>query len=44
MDEALVEDAEHDVDHEHRGDQQQALALERLLEDLGGALEAGARP
>ena len=39
MDEALVEDAEHDVDDEDRHDEQQAQAAHRLLERLRGALE-----
>ena len=37
VDEALVEDAEHDVDGQHGRQQQQALVGERVLEDLGGA-------
>jgi signal transduction histidine kinase len=39
MDEALVEDAEHDVDGEDRRPEQQALVGERLLEDLRRAAE-----
>ncbi len=41
MDEAFVEDAEDDVDHQHGGEQQHALVGDRLLEDLRAALEAG---
>ena len=40
MDEALVEDAEHDVDHQDRQHQQDAHALQRALERLRRALEA----
>ena len=39
MDVALVEHAEHDVDGDQRGDQQEHLARKRVLEGLGGALE-----
>ena len=42
MDEALIENAEHDVDDDDRRREQQALALQRLLEDLGVALVAAA--
>ena len=41
VDEALVEDAEHDVDHDDRHQQHEAQALHRRLEGLRGALEAG---
>ena len=41
VDEALVENAEHDIGGEDRGQHQDALPLERLLEHLRGALEAG---
>ena len=41
MNEAFVENAQHDVDDEDGRDQQHALAAQRFLEDLGGALEAG---
>ena len=41
VDEALVEHAEDDVDHQHGGEEQHALVGDRLLEDLGAALEAG---
>jgi hypothetical protein len=39
MDEILVENAEHDVDHEHGHDQQEEKALERRGERLGRADE-----
>ncbi len=39
MDEALVEDAENDVDHDQRGRDQGRLARQRRLERLGIALE-----
>ena len=41
MDEALVEDAEHEIDHEDREQQQHAHALHGILERLRGALERG---
>src|SRR6185437_3911227 len=41
VDEALIENAEHHVDHQDCRDQQHALTFERLLKDLRGALEAG---
>jgi hypothetical protein len=41
VDEALVEDAEHDVDHQDRDQQQDAQALERGLEGLRASLQAG---
>jgi hypothetical protein len=34
VDEALIEDAEDDVDHQHRREEQQPLVGERLLEEL----------
>jgi hypothetical protein len=40
VDEALVEHAEDDVDHQDRGDDQQALALQRTLEELRRTREA----
>src|SRR5213593_5277762 len=40
MDEALVEDPQHEVDHEDRDDEEEPLALERGLERLRRALEA----
>src|SRR5262249_36673353 len=40
MDEALVENAEHNVDDDDRSQQQRALAPERLLKDLGCARKA----
>ena len=39
MDEALVQHAQHDVDGDEGGDQQEHLARQRILEGLGGALE-----
>src|SRR5581483_9260163 len=42
VDVALVEDAEHDVDGDERGEDEQRLVGERGLEGLGGALEARA--
>ena len=39
MDEALVQDAEHEVDHEDREHEQDAHAAQRRLERLRGALE-----
>ena len=41
--EAFVEDAQHDVDHHDGHQQDDAEALERVLEHLGGALEAASR-
>ena len=41
VDEALVEDAEHDVDRDDRAASSRALVGERVLEDLGGAGEGG---
>ncbi len=41
MDEALVQDAEDQVDHDQGGGDQQRHRAERLLERLGVALEAG---
>ena len=41
VDEALVEDAEHDVDRDHRRGEEQPLVGERVLEHLGGAGEGG---
>ena len=40
MDVALVEDAEHEVDGEQRGQDEHGLAAERRLEGLRRALEA----
>ncbi len=42
MDEAFVEDAQHDVDDQHGHEQQQPQAVQGFLEGLGLALEAGA--
>ena len=42
MDVALVENAEHDIDRDQRGQDEQRLVGERRLEGLGGALEARA--
>src|SRR5215813_2112349 len=42
MDVALVEDAQHDVDRDQGGQDEQGLVGQRGLEGLGGALEAGA--
>ena len=39
MDIALIENAQHDIDREDRGEDQQRLAGERLLEDPRGAGE-----
>ena len=39
VDEALIQHSENHIDHENRGQQQDALALERILEDLRRALE-----
>ena len=44
MDEALVEDAEHDVDRDDRAEDEQALVGERVLERLGGAGRRSSRP
>ena len=41
MDEAFVENAEHDVDHQDGHDQQQRQPLGGGLKSLGGSLEAG---
>ena len=41
MNEALVQHAEHDVDRDQRGENQQRFIRERVLEGGGGALEAG---
>ncbi len=41
MDEALVKNAEDDVDGDQRGKDEVGLVLERLLEGLRGALECG---
>jgi len=41
MDEALVQDAEHDVNGDQRGQNEIRLVLERVLEGLRGSLEAG---
>ena len=41
MDEALIEDAEHDVDRDQRGQNQQRFVGERILERRRGALEVG---
>jgi hypothetical protein len=41
VDETLVENAEHQVDHQNRHQQQDAQALLRRLEGLCGALQAG---
>ena len=43
MDHALVQDAQHDVDHQDGHNQQQTQSGERGLEGLGGALEAWCR-
>ena len=40
MEQAFVEDAEHEIDHEHRDEEQRAEPGERRLERLGRALEA----
>src|SRR5207248_7029325 len=42
MDETLVENPQHDVDHQDRDQQQEPQVLHRLLEGLGGALERSA--
>ena len=39
MDEALIENAEHDIDGQDRATDQQPLVGERILEGLGGAGE-----
>ena len=41
MNVALIEHAEHDVDRDQRGQNQQGLAGQRRLESRGGALKAG---
>src|ERR1700682_3407580 len=41
VNEALIENAEHDIDHEDRRDDQERLARERILEHRRGALKAG---
>ena len=41
VDEALIEDAEHDVDGDQRGENQQRFVGERVLERRRGALEIG---
>ena len=41
VDVALVEHAEHDVDGDQRGEDEQRLVGERGLERCGGSLEAG---
>ena len=41
VNEALVQDAEHDVGRKDRRQDQDALPAQRILEDLRGALEAG---
>ena len=41
MDVALVEHAQHDVDRDQRGQDQQRLVGQRILERRGRALEAG---
>ena len=41
MDEALVQNAQHDVHHQYRDQQQDAEALQGILKCLGGALQAG---
>ena len=43
MDEALIEDAEHDVDNQNRDDQEQALSAQGGLERLRRPLEAAAQ-
>src|SRR2546430_12863221 len=40
MDEALVKNAEHEIDDQDRDDEEEPLALERRLKRLGRALEA----
>src|ERR1022692_3127779 len=42
MDEALVQNAQHDVNHQNGHDQQDGQSLERLLEFLHRALEVDA--
>src|SRR5690349_18780060 len=39
MNEALVENSEHEIDHEHGHEEQQTEALERRLERLRGSLK-----
>ena len=41
MDEALIEDAEHDVNGDEGGEDQEGLIGERVVEGSGGALEVG---
>ena len=41
MHEALVEHAKHQIDGDDRRENQQWLARQRLLEDLGAALKTG---
>ena len=41
---ALVEDAEHDVDHEHGNDEQHREVRQRALERRGRALELTGHP
>ena len=41
MDEALVQDAQDEIDHEHGGEEQHAQTLDGGLEGLRGALERG---
>jgi hypothetical protein len=41
VDEALVEDAQDEIDHEDGGEEQHAQALDRGLESLRRALERG---
>src|SRR4051794_33987377 len=43
MDIAFIENAEDEIDHDERGENQQRHGAERLLESLRGALEAGAQ-
>ena len=40
MNQALVENAQHQIHRHQRGKNQQRLVVERLLEGLGGSLEA----
>src|SRR6266403_1026488 len=41
VDEALVENAEHDIDGEERGDNQYGLVGQRVLKGLGSSLKSG---
>ena len=41
MDEALIEDAENEINHQNAHDQEEPQPLEGGLEGLGSALEAG---